>query len=468
MFSFLMLSLGCTGDTDPPPPPDDSATRTTVVDSEDTGQAVGVISVTLGTQMVTSASFTGVFDSELTLSFHCVGEADTQVPEEHLWTAEGPAKTHAWPLRGLLAETTYTCVGSSVEGAVSVDPVTFTTEALPDALLAHTVTLDTWEPSAENGWTLIDLFTHVTSTDVKTFLAVLDMEARIRWYWEVPENEGIIAFDWNSDAGAFWIGGGHIRTVTPRVIDLDGNVLYETSTEANHDSHWHDDSAYGLILGPAGFCIQERLWADDSEQYLICANELGYDGQLQGANSFDVVEEDDGKVYIYATLTDAGQVLKIDRDERSLVWTFGSSGDFSGVAPFSWLHDVHWVDCEYDVCLFYYDNGDQTAGSQAILWGLDETQGVATEIRSWRQSGWYESTLGGVQILDGGHWLIGRGHNEIENKESPDTTVVEVDTDGQVVWQISITPSDHATYRARRVGPCELFSHVGYCPEGLR
>jgi hypothetical protein len=460
MVSTLLLVLACS-DGELPPPRDDTG------DTQDTDPPGLGLTEREGT-MVTSRVLTAGFESAVSLVLSCVGAADSPVPEEHAWTSSDARATHEWTFRGLLADTTYTCSASPLTGSLDpeLEPVTFTTGPLPDGLQTHVLTLDTWEPGAETGWTLIDPFTFVDPDSPEmddAWLVVVDMAGQVRWYWEVPEGDGVVAFDWHADGNAFWTGGGLTAVVPPRILDLDGVVLAETSIDANHDAHWFGDSSYGLVQGPTGFCIEERLWADDSEQFRICADQLGYAGELQGANSFDVVDEPGG-VMFYVSLTDAGRILKISRDTQEVVWTFGDEGDFTGLSgPFSWVHDVRAVDCEHDVCLSYYDNGSEPTGSQAIVYGVDEDTMVATEIRSWRESGWYEKTIGGFQVLDGGAWLIGRGHNEGTNPESPATTVVEVDADDTIVWQLSLTPSEHATYRARRVGPCAFFSHSGYC-----
>ncbi len=424
----------------------------------------GELVVTSASQMVAAATVTATFDAAVQPTLCCTGDVESLVAETHVWTAPSPDKVHVWDLRGLLAGETYTCAARDAAGADLVEPAIFTTEPLPEDLAAHVLTLDSWAWGAEDGWTLLGPFSTLPDGGLGTYLVVVDMEARIRWYWSVPEADGVIAFDHSDTHDAFWTGGGHKAVVPPRVLDLDGGVAYETSTQANHDVEWLDDASVGLVQGPGGFCIEERAWADDTLIGTLCADQLGYAGQLQGANSLDAVREDDGRVYYYVTLTDIGRILKIDREAAQVVWTFGNDGVFDGVPELGWLHDVNRVDCAPEECLFFYDNGTLDSGSQAVLWALDGAAGTAREVRSWSETGWFEKSLGGVQLLEGGNWLVGRGHNEAEDPDSPLTTVVELDPDDEIVWQLTLAPEDSATYRARRVPACDLFSHAGYCP----
>ena len=69
-----------------------------------------------------------------------------------------------------------------------------------------------------------------------------------------------------------------------------------------------------------------------------------------------------------------------------------------------------------------------------------------------------------MQVLPEGNLLIGVGHLEINVPDSDPSQVIEVAQDDSVVWRLRIGPEDSAIYRARRVQPCDLFGHTGYCP----
>jgi hypothetical protein len=97
---------------------------------------------------------------------------------------------------------------------------------------------------------------------------------------------------------------------------------------------------------------------------------------------------------------------------------------------------------------------------------LDETNLRAESLRIWSEPGWFEPRMGGLQVLADDHLLIGAGHLELVEPDSPPTQVIEVDENNDVVWRLEITPETSAIYRARRVDPCALFGHTGYCPCG--
>ncbi len=459
----LLALLACTGGTtgtvdtgtDTTPPTDPGT-------PSDTNPVAGAMTAELGTNMVTMARVSVVLDEAAQVTLDCVGAGTHQVPETHTAATDEAASESNLDLRGLLAETEYTC---TARGMPNVPPVSFTTGSLPASLQTHVLTLEAWEDGAEIGWTLINPWTFLTLNDHHdAYLAVVDMEGRIRWYYPTDE-DGIVAFDWHPESRAFWTGGGLTEIYEPTTVDLDGQVQHVTSTEADHDVDWYGDSAFALVAHPSGTCIEERTWADDTLGIRACTGDI--DGSLVGynMNSLTIVEVDDGHVAYTGSATD-DRIVKVHLEKQALIWTYGPGHDFTGDIDYSYTHDVRVVPCDdYDVCLSYYDNGDVLQRSDAEIVGLDETAMAATMLREWNEPGWFEPRMGGLEVLEGGNLLIGAGHLELVEPDSDNSQVIEVAEDDSVVWRLRIDPDDSAIYRARRVGPCELFGHTGYCTD---
>jgi len=420
----------------------------------------GTLTVTPDPDMVTRVTVSAALTAPVSLVVACEGDGEHPVPETFRVAAAEASDQPTLSLDGLLAETTYTC---SAESHPGVEPVTFTTGALPAGLLGHGVTLERWETGAETGWTLINPWTFVTLTQHEdAYLVVLDMAAQVRWYQASP-GDGVATWDFNADAQAFWTGGG-LRTESPATaIGIDGGQLHQTSSVADHDVDWVGEHAWTLIEEADGSCIEQRRWVDDALGARVCMAELGLDGLL--LNSLDVVAVDDGHV-VYAGSGSSAHIVQVHAEQASLGWVYGPLQDFSGHVDFTYTHDVNRVPCDdHDVCLAYYDNGAESRQSAIEIVGLDEDARTATLLRTWTESGWYEARLGGIQVLAGDHLLVGIGHVEQSSPDGGPTRVVEVDGEDAIVWQAELTPATSAIYRARRVGPCDLFSHTGYCPE---
>jgi len=448
---FLITLLAC-----PTPTGLDSGTRDS--DTEETEPLQGTLRVTPGVEMVTQAVLTAEFEVERDLELLCTSPVAGELPEQIRWSAESAAPPPPAPLRGLLAAPPYTCDVVGAELAIE-----FTTGPLPAALAAHRLTLETWEPEADLGWTLLAPFLF-ESADVQpdVFFVVVDMEGRVRWYVEPDEGDGVVAFDYNPEARQFWAGGGLKDSLPATSYDLDGHQTARLSTKADHDVDWFEDSAWSLLATRDTFCIEERAWATDEVQWTLCGDEVDQaDFQL---NSLDVRREG-GDVVIYGGSASTRRIIKLHRDRRELLWQLSARGDFEGIGTLSFTHDVNGVDCDgYESCVLYYENGTEALGSAVRVWGLDETAGVATEVFSWTEEGWYEPRMGGAQLLDGGSVLVSRSHVESMVPGGPDTSIVEVSPDEEVLWKLVLSPVDRSTYRARRVDPCEIFDHAGYCP----
>jgi hypothetical protein len=86
----------------------------------------------------------------------------------------------------------------------------------------------------------------------------------------------------------------------------------------------------------------------------------------------------------------------------------------------------------------------------------------ATLIRSFDRDGWYERNSGGVRQLSNGEWLITQAST---STKSGYTQYYTVDASSNITWEMTAKESDTGGYRAMELSSCEIFGHIGLCPE---
>ena len=179
---------------------------------------------------------------------------------------------------------------------------------------------------------------------------------------------------------------------------------------------------------------------------------------------------------VVVSLKHLDQLAKIDRATGSLVWRLGIGADFALLADDGseapdegWFYRHHAPKIRDDR-LLVYDNGAGRPGgieeSRALELVLDEAARTATERWRFTEPGWYEQIWGDVDWLPSGHVLITRAHCEVCGAPPGSRTqVLEVDpATNEVVWRITMSDPSDASYRADRIGACEIFSRTDCAP----
>jgi hypothetical protein len=411
--------------------------------------------------MVTERILTIELDEQTLVSIECWADVSFgDFEEKHTITASNSAFTHNLRLRGLLAETTYSCAAVSTNQSATVD---FTTGSLPMAL---TTRYDMPTGTPPTGYMLFN--TSILSDPSKHWLVIQDYSGNIRWYASAEDGTPSIGLEYEPDAGGIIAGGGFSiddsPLYPPSIYDTSGVLIERFDNQGDHDIDYRNGSLYSPVLRGDLSCVQR--WSLDSleQTWEWCASfEDGYD-----INSIAVSEDE--SVVLATTYRPWMGIVKVDVSSGNMDWRLHpvGSGDLSVDTPMpglEFLHDVTIVDCdkaEYDICLLVYDNGSELRGySQILKYGVNESNMTATVLRSFARDGWYEYHSGGVHELPNGNWLIAI------TTVSSDTlsSYLIVDSEGNELWEMTGSDADVGGYRARNIAPCDIFNHTGMCPE---
>ena len=152
-------------------------------------------------------------------------------------------------------------------------------------------------------------------------------------------------------------------------------------------------------------------------------------------NSVQFIEEDN---QILVGVRNQNQVLLIDRTTGDVVWTLGKDGDFE-LLNGSWFSSQHDASIQPDGSILLYDNGNFKSDeptSRIVRYVLDEETHTAEQV--WDlDMGVFMTTMGGVIPLENGNFHVTLGGHR--DKSLP-ASVVEVTPDGQVLWQMDVSP----------------------------
>lgn len=187
------------------------------------------------------------------------------------------------------------------------------------------------------------------------------------------------------------------------------------------------------------------------------------------ANAIDDQWEN-GKLYVYASMRNLNQVLKIDYATKQLVWKLGLYGDFkllhadsSAAGDSEWFFGQHDARVYPDGTVTVYDNGmDSDALSDTIDYSrpytralhlkLDEAAKTATILWQYTETNWSDPIYGAVDRLSDGNYLTG----------SMTKGLRLVDSHGQALWKADYNTVSFI-YRARFIPGCDIFANKTYC-----
>jgi hypothetical protein len=146
-------------------------------------------------------------------------------------------------------------------------------------------------------------------------------------------------------------------------------------------------------------------------------------------NSIDVAP--DGNLIVSGRHT--WTIYKLDRRTGHVIWRIGGKRSDFGLGPglqFSWQHDAEQPS---DGILTVFDNGfdgdtKTERRSRALVIELDEARRTAKLARAfYHRTPILASSMGSVQILPGGHVVVGWGSEPYLNEFAPDgTTLTDV------------------------------------------
>jgi hypothetical protein len=413
--------------------------------------------------------------------------------EVHLVEGRG-ADRYAWELGGLLGGEDYDCEAAAV-CPTALGPnahATMTTPPTPSWVPTATPTFDA-DLRMTGIYTLTNAQPDCTGgPDRDQWLVLWDPLGRPRWVYALPPhlNMGIEA-RFHGDDLIVW-GGGDSPYGAPAEVDLfDGQRLKTVVPDAdgaifNHDGKMvpdgrmltnaatdeHPWASFRLDLVDPG--TGEDQWTYRSDQ-AIDQGALSPDNPAGPADPWHLNWLDLVGDTVVASLCHAREIVGIDVPSSRVGWKFGKAGDFALVDEDG--HDLDWTwfpQCqhglEYDGrSLLVYDNGTENGWSRAIEYDLDLEARIATRTWWWTEAGWYETSLGDVDWLTADHRrvLVTEAHPECFSP-SPDAVsqILEVDRDtDDVVHRLVFDDPETSTYRAERIGGCDVFANAAYCQE---
>lgn len=176
-------------------------------------------------------------------------------------------------------------------------------------------------------------------------------------------------------------------------------------------------------------------------------------------NSIDI--DTDGNLLV--SCRHLSSILKINKLTGEIMWQMGGeNNDFTfpnetGVNHFFYQHHFRLLpDGNYS--LFNNANYQVPQASSAKIYSLDQTTKTATLVWEYvhpKITGYnqvseyyvYGRAMGNVELLPNGNWLIGWGL--LTNTHlAPFPNITEVDSAGNIVWEMRYTDSTLVTYRA--------------------
>jgi hypothetical protein len=190
------------------------------------------------------------------------------------------------------------------------------------------------------------------------------------------------------------------------------------------------------------------------------------------ANWVEWVEHEDGP-RLYVSLCRDWSILAIDANSgdlryklaRGLGWTVL---DEQGQE----LDEDELPQCQHgnevvgDDVLLVYDNGQGRDSSRILELALDPETLTAQRRWQWTEPGWYEGTLGDVDVLEGERLLVTQAHPECwSGTPGVYSALVEVDRPtGRVASRLTFPHLEDTIYRSERYGGCTLMNSTLACP----
>ncbi len=425
--------------------------------------------------------------------------------EKHLVESSGPATSHELVLRGLLANTTYTCVARSMCGTEAPTLSAEVTTGRPADVPILTATHTPGE-AMSGAYTMFNQQGGCGPNSMM-YLGIVDPDARLRWLYEVGDHL-VLDVDFQlMDPNTVHLGGGwgvfdedQGNLGVFRDVDLSGNTLLERTEPDyglgfNHHSEALADGTYLTITGDIdtngvrewnGAAVE--LWhPTNGVVWSWNSNALALAGEVDPPTIIDELllpspYHPNASTLITDTLGDAlwlsiygyQELWRIDRATGERTHVFGQGGDFTLVDPagdplpdseYTWVQ--HGIDYKPDGHVLAYDNGVGRPGgsySRVVEYQLDLSTNRATRLWDWTEPGWYDTVVGDADYLPNGNVLVTQGFSRcVEIIANDVSEIVELRPPDTVVSRITWPSSSWGVYRSERYDGCAVFANARYC-----
>jgi hypothetical protein len=257
-----------------------------------------------------------------------------------------------------------------------------------------------------------------------------------------------------NEIGRYQMAGDHTTTVHEFLKLENGNVLLMSYPERIMDLTAYGGSPEAIVTG---VYIQEQdpegnvVWEWDGwEEFPLEDTTRPEQLTRMPPQPVDHIHpnalaiDTDGNILLSSRHLD--EITKINRQTGEIMWRLGGKhSDFTFVNdPLGGFSGQHMPQITPQGTILIFDNGDlhQPPLSRAVEYKLDFEKMTATLVWSYTR-GEYALALGSVQRLENGNTLIGWG-------AAPGVSVSEVDPAGNVVFELSLPPTQ-MSYRAYRL-----------------
>jgi len=266
------------------------------------------------------------------------------------------------------------------------------------------------------------------------------------------------------------IGGTNINEGVGRVhavlVGWDGKILWECPVINHHHIHRTPEGNYMFLLAdrrPFEKFGGRMLVGDQIVEWDPRRNAPVWDWHLFDHHEPEVdrrdyshantIEPVPGEEAYIVSCRNMNSLVKVDRKSGEIVWRLGVGGDFE-MGPEDYFYHQHSPEIQPNGNILLFDNGTgrpaEAGGeySRAVELEVDERGMKARAVWSWRhEPDLYCPIWSDADRLPNGNTLITFG----TRTEGDTTRYVEVTPDGEVVWEVELTPSGWGTYRAERI-----------------
>ena len=370
-----------------------------------------------------------------------------------------PGESTNFIVAGMLPNTTYLMRHVLDDGTISA-PLTFTTGSLPTNLTFPTFTIP--QAPATGTDPTQDMVLHMGLADTAGTINTLatDLNGDITWYYDSVANGPVGYATTLEPSGTLFLMGPQVVGTTLKEIDLAGDTLRETNSDAlsaqlvalgqhpiselDHDAQILPNGDMAVLAktsrtidvngtptdynGNMVLVLDQDLqvtWVWDAFDWLD-SNRLGTDGETSSdwlhANAIAWSPEDGD---LLVSLRAQDWVIKIAYDNGTgdghVVWRLGAGGDFTidSSDPYPWFshqHDARYID---DTTIVVFDDGNtrhdttpsQDSRGQELV--LDERTMKASLVVN-ADLGNYSVALGSAQSLPGGNLAFTSAGQSIE------------------------------------------------------
>lgn len=334
------------------------------------------------------------------------------------------------------------------------------------------------EDRMQRGHTLVNLSNH--PLHVPLTAAVIDAHGRTRWFYQrrpgeshwgyradVPDLRGDIDVR-TVDEGVL-VGGTNIMEGLSRVmafvVSWDGRIVWENLMANHHHIHRTPEGHFMFLTTDRRSFDKygKDLLGDQIVEWDPACNRIVWNWHLfdhheperdrPDYSHCNTVEPDPRDGSLYLSCRNMNSILKIDRTSGEILWRLGQNGDFE-MDPADRFYHQHAPELQPNGNLLLFDNGtgrpEEVGGqfSRALELAIDEAKMTAAAVWDYRhEPDLYCPIWSDADRLPNGNTLIVFG----TRTEGDTTRYVEVTPEGEVVWEVELSPSGWGTYRAERM-----------------